>query len=292
MNIIVIFNGLGNQMSQYAFFLQKKRINPDSVFIFNPFSSKRHNGFELERIFGISNERSLKIRLLTLLYRVASRRKLRTLFSFLSVRFVYEPISYEFNSNYLTDNRKGLNFYVGGWHCEKYFNSIKTNIVETYRFPLVTDSQEFVSWVDKIKADEESVSLHIRRGDYLNVMPNSPYRYDGVATQKYYEKAIAYIKNVKKEAHFYIFSNDIEWCKAQFGIADFNYVSCNSGFNSWRDMYLMSLCRHHINANSTFSWWSAWLTPYKNSIIICPESFLRNIITKDIYPEKWIKIKG
>lgn len=70
----------------------------------------------------------------------------------------------------------------------------------------------------------------------------------------------------------------------------FCYIDCNSGNDSWQDMYLMSRCRNHINANSSFSWWGAWLSLHDNGITVCPQAFISTMKTKDIYPESWIKI--
>lgn len=85
--------------------------------------------------------------------------------------------------------------------------------------------------------------------------------------------------------------NVINWCMKTFGTENMYYVDCNKGKDSWRDMYLMSECRHHINANSTFSWWAAWLSPYSNGIVLHPKYFIKDIETKDYYPQKWIMIE-
>lgn len=78
--------------------------------------------------------------------------------------------------------------------------------------------------------------------------------------------------------------------KRSLGGGSFCYVDCNKEAESWQDMFLMSQCRHHINANSTFSWWGAWLGQYADSITIVPKAFVSTMETKDIYPEKWIKL--
>ena len=142
-----------------------------------------------------------------------------------------------------------------------------------------------------ILSDDNSVSLHIRRGDYLSIPASSIRQPGGIATIEYYKKAIEYMLSIKPQSTFYVFSNEIEWCKKVFDGLKMVFIDCNRKNYSWRDMYLMSICRHHIIANSTFSWWGAWLCKHKGSITICPERFIQKYETKDIYPENWIKIK-
>ena len=89
---------------------------------------------------------------------------------------------------------------------------------------------------------------------------------------------------------FYVFSDDINWCREHFIGNEYHFVDCNNGLNSWRDLYLMSLCRHHINSNSTFSWWGAWLCEYDDKIVITPEEYIKDLSTPDVYPAEWIKL--
>jgi hypothetical protein len=183
-----------------------------------------------------------------------------------------------------------LTFYIGGWHSEKYFKSIEDEIKNTFKFPKVVDSPEYNEWFAKINGDDNSVSLHIRRGDFIVVGKNGQMPFAGVCTTEYYKKAIDYIRQRVANPNFYVFSDDIKWCMETFGTDGMNYVTCNSGINSWRDMSLMSLCRHHINANSTFSWWAAWLSPHKDGITIRPKYFQKDKETKDFYPDRWIEL--
>lgn len=141
-------------------------------------------------------------------------------------------------------------------------------------------------WKDSIEKDEHSCSLHIRHGDFLKDK-----KWANAISANYYEDAIAYMReHLSQLPTFYVFSNDIEWCREKFGEDGFCYIDCNSGNDSWQDMYLMSRCRNHINANSSFSWWGAWLSPHEIGITICPKAFISTMATKDVYPESWIKI--
>ena len=88
----------------------------------------------------------------------------------------------------------------------------------------------------------------------------------------------------------YIFSDDMDWVKNNISISNALYIDWNKSENSWQDMYLMSQCKHNIIANSTFSWWGAWLNQNPNKLIIAPKKFLNTIETPDLIPSDWIKL--
>lgn len=290
MEIVWIFNGLGNQMSQYAFYLAKKKLNKNIKAIFLP-SRKGiypHNGLELEKLFDIQLDKSKSGLLYGYIYRLGRRFPiLNKLFSTLGARTIIEAPNYDFDGE-LIDPAKGIiNFYYGGWHSEKYFKAISDEIKEVFKFDISKEDSTFQKLAEEISVDQNSVSIHIRRGDYLT--PISAH-FNGISTEEYYDKAIKFIKSKVKNPNFYIFSNDIQWCKEKFKGDNFQIIECNTKENSWRDMYLMSQCRHHIIANSTFSWWAAWLSPH-TGYTLRPDGFIRTEETKDIYPHNWICIK-
>lgn len=292
MEIVLIFNGLGNQMSQYAFFLSKKKYIKHCVTLFDDSSRENHNGYELGDIFGIECENGVKASLFQFLYRILvwSRLKgLGRLMKIIGLSIVYEAKNYDFNPYLLkSDSLFGIKYFFGGWHSEKNFLSVTDEVRKVFKFPQITD-ENCLRFVDLIKCSSESVSLHVRRGDYVDIMPDDYYQFGGVATLDYYKKAIDKMKSLVGDCTYFIFSNDLNWCRENFPHINAYYVDCNIGRNSWRDMYLMTLCKHHINANSTFSWWGAWLAE-NEGITISPQRFIRTVETKDIYPERWIKI--
>lgn len=114
---------------------------------------------------------------------------------------------------------------------------------------------------------ENSVSVHIRRGDYL-LRKHS--KIHGLCSLEYYLQAIQFIKSKSKDPVFYFFSDDIPWARENFCNPSYKFVDCNSGSNSCLDLYLMSQCKHNIIANSTFSWWGAWLNRNKEKIVVAP----------------------
>ena len=289
MDAVVLFNGLGNQMSQYAFYLAQKQQGLSCVCFFESSSSSMHNGFELQRIFGIRIARGVQSFLLNFLLRVARSKHFKWISRLIGIQIISEPLNYDFTSSLLKKGGGLLNFYIGGWHSPLYYKNIKEEIQTAFTFPSQEHDMAFMEWKTRIENKEQtSISLHIRRGDYLDSKPEDYYQFGNVATVEYYRSAINYLRSRISDCHFFVFSNDLIWCKKEFGTEGFSYVDCNTGLLSWRDMYLMSLCRHHINANSTFSWWGAWLSPYTDTMTIRPRWFIRDIETKDFYPTHWI----
>lgn len=183
--------------------------------------------------------------------------------------------------------RFGLSFYIGFWQTEKYFSSIREEILTTFTFDKKMISLQTNNILHLIK-NTNSVSIHIRRGDYLQKGVKEIF--GNICTPTYYDKAISEIKNRIDNPNFFVFSNDIEWVKENISIPSPNYIDWNKGTDSWQDMFLMSQCKYNIIANSTFSWWGAWLNQNDNKIVIAPKRFLNDIETPDIFPKEWITI--
>ena len=135
-----------------------------------------------------------------------------------------------------------------------------------------------------------AVSLHVRRGDYVSDPKTKAIL--GVCSLDYYRAAIAHIAERIESPAFFVFSDDIAWAKANLEIPfPCEYVDHNQGQQSYNDMHLMSLCKHHIIANSSFSWWGAWLNPRKDKIVIAPENwFANNEDAKDLIPPESVKL--
>jgi hypothetical protein len=176
----------------------------------------------------------------------------------------YEPLVYK--SGYE---------YVGYFQCEKYFNHRKNEILE-----LFNPTEEFTNEVNKYQSLFGNISLHIRRTDYVGSLVLD------VVKMKYYNDAISMLP---KELKILVFSDDIDWCRNNFAgerhvfIDEVDYIS----------IYLMSKMKYHIIANSSFSWWGAWMSDYQDKIIIAPEQWFGAIYMcdySDIVPDTWIKI--
>lgn len=289
MDVVIIFNGLGNQMSQYAFYHQKKQIDKATYFV--PFCND-HNGLELDTVFNVNTKETFIQKSLYILFRIllTDRIKmvsipLKRLLKLLNCKIVRESFNYNYNPDFLQPS-KGITFYYGGWHTEKYFAAEREKIKSVFDFkkPLGNCNDEYIDQI----ASTNSVSLHVRRGDFMNEANIG--LFGGVATKAYFEEAIKLIATKVNNPHFFVFSNDMDWVKENLSMDTVTHVTCNSGKDSWKDMKLMSLCKHNIIPNSTFSWWGAWLNNNKDKIVISPFRFLNNDNYTDVYPDSWTKI--
>lgn len=289
MNIVQIHSGLGNQMFQYAFYVGLKHYCPNtkidtSIFAHRP----SHNGYELERIFTIQpsyatiterNELADVGKDWFSVFRHAIGWKRKT-----HGTIVKEP---DPAAGWCPQLLTVENCYLQGyWQTEKYFAHVSDLIRKDFSFRIPLSETD-----DKIAKDivsHNSVSVHIRRGDYLKDRRRADYE---VCTITYYRRAIAYIMEHVKNPVFYVFSDEPEWGK-QIGIFPEGtvFISGHNGDQSYIDMQLMSLCKHHIIANSSFSWWGAWLGRYEQTIVVAPKIWFRYRERPDIIPQNWIKI--
>jgi len=289
MDVVVIFNGLGNQMSQYAFYLKKKSINK-STYFFTYCSD--HNGLELDNVFNINCKESVQQKLLKLLFQLLLTVRfkpvtapIKALLKLLNCKVIREDFDYNFKEDYLIPS-KGTTIYFGGWPSEKYFGDIRKQLLETFRFnePKDAENQTIINQINSTN----SVSIHVRRGDYLN--KDNLELFGKVCTKAYYLKAITLITEQVANPHFFVFSNDMAWVKANLPLTNVTFVSCNFKGNSWKDLYLMTQCKHNIVANSSFSWWGAWLNKNEEKIVISPSRYLNDDEYTDFYPESWNRI--
>lgn len=192
---------------------------------------------------------------------------------------IYNEMGHEFNQS-LFNIKDGVDLN-GYFQTEKYFKHIENDIRKEFTF-----KDEIIKESTNLKGSYENiVSIHFRRGDFLGYSNNFP-----PLELEYYQTAINYFSD--KDYTFYIFSDDIDWCKTIFGNdANIIYIESN---NQFIDMCLMSMCDHNIIANSTYSWWGAWLNKNPNKRVIAPTNWfgpgLSHVNVSDIIPENWIKI--
>lgn len=271
----IVFNGgLGNQMFQYAFYLQLKKRYPLDIFLFDIERSQGcHNGFELDRIFHLGCQKNARN------YRRIKRYCPGLLDGF---RTVKQEHSLEYDK-IIMDSSHLLSRYDGFWQSEKYFSPIEQEVRKSFSFNIDLLNYGTRTIAQEIEG-EETVSVHIRRGDYIASS------YFGVCSIDYYKQAMSFISEKLNNPTFIFFSDDIEWVKKSISCSNALFVSCNHGADSWQDMYLMSKCKHNIIANSSFSWWGAWLNPTPHKIVITPKQWFLSIDNYDIIPEKWIKL--
>ncbi|MBC8052888.1 MAG: alpha-1,2-fucosyltransferase [Sphingobacteriaceae bacterium] len=285
MKIVKFLGGLGNQMFQYAFYLalkQKfKKVKAD-LSGFEDYSL--HNGFELERVFGIkiplASEYDIRI------YRNENQdfitRKIRQL---KGVKRAYqsENIFFGFESEIFKDPKP--RYYWGYWQNYNYLIGIEDQLKNEFKFIEPLDNENLIL-MEEIESSD-SISIHVRRGDYLKDPLLS-----GVSDLAYYERAIESIRKKVSNPRFIVFSNDITWCKASLGLESAVYVDWNTGRDSFRDMQLMSCCKHNIVSNSSFSWWASWLNNFERKIVVSPKSWMNDSSYdySGIIMKNWVQI--
>jgi hypothetical protein len=178
-------------------------------------------------------------------------------------------------------------YLEGYWQSEKYFKDIESTIRNNFTFKTPPKGNSMK--ISRLIKSTESISIHVRRGDYIN----NPKTKDthGTCSTDYFEKALEYFSEFDKNFHLFIFSDDLPWAKANLNFShEVTFVSNND--NDFEDLRLMSLCKHNIIANSSFSWWGAWLNNHSDKTIIAPSQWFKNqnYIDADLLPENWIRV--
>ena len=157
-------------------------------------------------------------------------------------------------------------YLTGYFACEKYYADILYDLREKIQFP--PSANPLNQKMAERMQSGNSVSVHIRRGDYLN--PENAAMFGNICTDAYYTNAISMMKGIIPDAHFYLFSDDISYVKTKYIGEEYTIVDINHGRDSFYDMWLMSNCKHNICANSTFSFWGARLNPNEDKVMIRP----------------------
>lgn len=275
--VVEMTGGLGNQMFQYAFYMALKNKQPHTWIDTRSYQNQQiHNGYELEKIFGIPQHsiHPFPAILIHPLCRILFKkiRDKRRMLPHFPVRSI-QPVVY----------------YRGYWQTERYFLPIEKEVRAAFSFLPGRVSQKNLDLAEQM-ASENSVSIHVRRGDYES-NPQSKAFQGGICTDGYYKNAVRKIKELAgNNLRFYVFSDDIDYVEELFKDMDIQIIDWNRKDNSWQDMYLMSQCHHQIIANSSFSWWGAWLNPRTDKLVIAPDHWINSGEMPDILPVKWIKV--
>ena len=304
MVIIQLAGGLGNQLFQYALYLQLKslgrivKIDDAAGFVQD---AQRDPAL---KYFGIEYERATAEELRQMLDSsmlpwARVRRKLfgRKKKSYFEADKRFHPEIMEWDDIYLE----------GYWQTEKYFAGVTQEVRAAYdtdRLLQFSDAAMMDSgeqctaakWLTQIN-DTESVSVHIRRGDYL--LPENQELFGGICTEAYYLRAIEQMKREHPECIFYIFTNDKQWIREQIAEAEtadrikIVEIPETAGTAEQRDYVefaLMSKCRHHILANSSYSWWASYLCRNPHKTVLAPDRWLNGWDCTDIYREDMQRI--
>lgn len=181
-------------------------------------------------------------------------------------------------------------YLVGWWQCPKYFESIRPALLKEFE-PVKKPNKRNAELL-KLVSSCSSVAIHVRRGDYVSNKHASSHH--GLAPIDYYSQAIRYIEKQVPSARFIVFSDDLKWCRKELPLPkDSIFVEGNDGNKAYEDIRIMKNCKHAIIANSSFSWWGAWLNTNPSKIIIAPKEWFQNKQANDeiqIIPKDWKRL--
>lgn len=202
-------------------------------------------------------------------------------------KLVYKEPYFHYDINF---TKASSNIYlIGYWQSEKYFKSQEAQIRNDFRFrfPLTGKNEHWEQLINSTNA----ISLHVRRTDMIN-NPDIV-KTHGSCGLDYYLEAANRISEGLEQPVFFIFSDDPEWCKANLHLSwPVHYIDNNQGDLAYIDMQLMSMCKHHVIANSSFSWWGAWLNTSNSKRVIAPKRWFADNTkdTSDLIPSDWMRI--
>src|SRR3989344_317166 len=285
MIIIKLNGGLGNQMFQYSLGRKLSLKNNDALKLdLSDFTKDNPRSYGLGHFNIIENfasdEDINKIKK-SGVWKLID--KLKPYYK----RSVIKYKGYDFDPNIL---KLSGNFYLDGyWQSEKYFQDIE-NIIRKEVAIKNPIENKYADLISQIK-NTNSVSIHIRRGDYITNKKFS--KVYNLLDEKYYQKAVRFIAEKINDPYFFIFSDDINWVKQNLNIPYPKiFVSGENEIKNYEELILMSFCKHNIIANSSFSWWGAWLNKNADKIVISPDKWFNDKIgnTKDLIPENWIEL--
>jgi hypothetical protein len=293
MIIVQITGGLGNQMFQYATGKALALHHDTNLKLdLQSFYTDTWHELEVPRSFELTAFKNLE-------YKEATLKEIQQFHtsSFIGKRIqkllprhkrkVYSEKEYPFDSSFFKAKK---NIYIKGHRqSEKYFQPYKKEVCNIYQLKdeLVSDVKE----LGKKLSYENSVAIHVRRGDYLRL----PIILDwhGVLDESYYCTALNILNNQFPDLKIYYFSDDPQWVnQTLMPLFPGTIVSENISKTHYHDFHLIQSCKHQIVANSSFSWWAAWLNPNPEKIVIAPKKWFNNAPydTRDLIPEEWLRI--
>ena len=287
MIVVRLMGGLGNQMFQYACAKSlairfSTDVRVDLSYLLDEELRSQHTPREFELGCFVLSQRLATPSDLAFFNR--GKRGFARLIQRLRPRVVLQERTLRYDPDLLAGAKKNTQL-IGYWQSEAYFASIRSTLLSDFRLarPLSYRATEMAVNIRATIA----VSLHVRRGDYAALPEVTSYH--GLCGQTYYRKAIQYMRSKMPDARFFVFSDDPAWCRQNLeGIGGMTIVEPSD--SAAEEMHLMSLCRHHIIANSSFSWWGAWLNTNPDKVVIAPKSWISPIgpVQPDIIPPGWL----
>ena len=295
--VIRLVGGLGNQMFQYAAALglavrQKRILKVDT----SSYVTCENRSYQLDclkvpqdlytgaRLFQLDSN-SIAARVIQKIKRAVSKAGLFRKGVYCEPHFHFDPAFFDLSGTEILLN--------GYFQSSRYFESVAALLRERFQ-PAAPLSAKAADWAAKIAASPCSVSLHVRRGDYLEASNSTLHE---VLDRGYYDRAVNLIQCLAGETvEFFLFSDEPDFVADAFADLPGAHVVRSDPSRSWEDMFLMARCRHNIIANSSYSWWGAWLNPGEDKRVIAPFRWLtpaemaaRNVL--DLYPDDWILLK-
>lgn len=291
MKIVNIMGGLGNQMFQYAYAVTLREQNPQEEILIDTHHYKYngykiHQGFEIYKVFPNADIPEATARqVMKVNYYIPNfwlSRVVHKLFPKRKTEY-HQDMHYRYYPEAAT--LPGNTYYDGYWQSYKYFEPFKQAVLKAYQHREPNDyNREMIAKFDSCN----SIGMHVRRGDYQT----SP-QFAGICTLEYYQKAVKKMLEMVKNPKFFIFSDDIKWCQENIapliGDHEIEFVNGNRGENSYWDMLLMSHCKNLVIANSSFSWWGAFLN-INGGVIISPEKWVNRDEIQETPVEHWLHV--
>lgn len=286
MIIVKIIGGLGNQMFQYAYAkaLEQKgyKVKID-ISAFETYTL--HGGYHLN-LYNIdlettSKEENAQYYRNNLIYRILKKLNMENSKVIREKKLLFDKSLLDIKDDHYLD---------GYFQCEKYFQNMRNIILK--QFVVNPEMSNYTKQIEKqIKSFNNSCSLHIRRGDFIN---NANISIHGTCDIEYYKSAIIYLEKKFKNINYFIFSDDIEWVKENLPIENAIFVKSKEKRIPHEDIYLMSLCSYNVIANSSFSWWGAWLNQNDKKVVVAPKRWFADDKmqkqSKDIVCENWVRL--
>ena len=293
MIIVRLIGGLGNQLFQYATarhlsVMHNTELKLD-IRAFEGYRLRKYSlaAFNIKEVFASHDE---------ILSLASKEKKGVSKYLFRVTKLLQHPRSRTvfrehrvspYNASIL---KTSSNLYLDGyWQSEKYFVDVKDIILSEFTLQAKPShlSLELASQISKT----QSISLHIRRGDYIS--NSNTNKLHGTTSLDYYKQSANFFAQEIASPHFFVFSDDPDWVVKNLNLEfPTTFVTHNDALTNYEDLWLMSLCKHNIIANSSFSWWAAWLNSNPNKIVIAPEKWFNSsdIETKDLVPQEWLRI--
>lgn len=289
MIVVKLIGGLGNQLFQYACGKYLAHLHKTELYLDLSFLEKPSDGSYTQRKYELAPYQ-LKVdfanKEIIQAFNPGNRIR-RTLQRKLPILFTHLYVSESGSAYHKEFLSYPSNTYLDGfWQSERYFKPIENQLREELKLKIELNKENLL-WLDKINTSA-SIALHVRRGDYVqNKQANA---HHGTCSPAYYHKALSWMFSEVESPQVYVFSDDMPWCRNEFkSLNNIHFVDVNSAEQAHFDLELMQRCKHAIIANSSFSWWAAWLNSNPTKKIVAPLNWFKDPLMNnpDLIPPSW-----